>query len=83
MGSLVLTPIYNRETGSELLKKLAVDRFATTTEEVVYNSVVDDLPPQFVVEVSKQMKRYYCSLASYDQKKVPKFDEHYKLDDIE
>jgi hypothetical protein len=53
------------------------------TEEKVFSSVVDDLPPQLWLEILKQMKQYYCSLTSYDQKKVSNFEENYKIDTIE
>jgi len=53
------------------------------TEEKVFSSVVDDLPPELVVAIVKQMKHYYSSLASYGQKKVPSFEENYKINSIE
>lgn len=64
----------------DLLRKLAVDRFASMTEENVYLDVVDDLPAALVLGIAKKMKAYYCALGKYDQRKVPEFEEGYKLD---
>jgi hypothetical protein len=47
-----------RESDSDLLRRLAVDRFASMAEEKVFSDVVEDLPPGLLVDISKQMKQY-------------------------
>ncbi|TVY89195.1 Kelch-like protein, partial [Lachnellula willkommii] len=71
---------YAWESNSDLLRRFAVDRFATMTEEKMFSDVVDDLPPGLLADIAKKMKHYYCSLATYDKEKMPDFEGNYKLD---
>ena len=46
------------------------------TEEKVFSDVVEDLPPKMLVDISKQMKHYHCSLGGLVQKKMPDFEAY-------